>query len=96
MSQPPRGGGTLDHAVSLTEKRNVVLLEAPQALFQTTIVLIMTIGGLAGYMLAADKALATLPISAMSIGTAIATIPASLLMARICRRGGNLGIGSEY
>jgi MFS family permease len=74
--------------VTLAEKRNVVLLAASQALFQTISVLIMTVGGLAGYMLAADKALATLPISAMSVGTAIATIPASLLMARIGRRGG--------
>src|SRR4051794_1257650 len=73
---------------SPAEKRNVVLLAASRGLFQTISVLIMTIGGLAGYMLAADKALATLPISAMSIGTAIATIPASLLMARIGRRGG--------
>lgn len=74
--------------VSLPEKRNVVLLAASQGLFQTTSVLIMTVGGLAGYMLATDKALATLPISAMSVGTAITTIPASLLMARIGRRGG--------
>ena len=70
------------------DRRNVLLLAASQGMFQTTSVLIMTIGGLAGYLLAADKALATLPISAMSIGTAIATIPASLLMARIGRRGG--------
>jgi len=75
-------------AVSHSEQRNVVLLAASQALFQTTSVLIMTIGGLAGYMLASDKALATLPIAAMTVGTAIATIPASLLMARIGRRGG--------
>ena len=69
--------------VSFAEKRNVVLLAASQALFQTISVLIMTVGGLAGYLLAADKALATLPISAMSVGTAIATIAALLLMARI-------------
>ncbi len=82
-------------SVSFAEKRNVVLLAASQGLFQTTSVLIMTIGGLAGYLLAADKTLATLPISAMSIGTAIATIPASLLMARIGRRGGFI-IGTVF
>lgn len=75
-------------SISRAEKTNVVLLAAAQALFQSISVLIMTIGGLAGYMLAADKALATLPISAMTIGTAVTTIPASLLMARIGRRGG--------
>jgi MFS family permease len=75
-------------SVSGTEKRTVILLAASQALFQTSSVLIMTIGGLAGYMLAADKALATLPIAAMTVGTAVTTIPASLLMAKIGRRGG--------
>ena len=39
-------------------------------------------------MLAADKSLATLPIASMSVGTALATIPASLVMQRIGRRGG--------
>jgi MFS family permease len=48
----------------------------------------MTVGGLAGQMLAADKSLATLPIASMSVGTALATIPASLIMQRIGRRGG--------
>ena len=52
------------------EKRNVLTLAACQALFQTASVLIMTVGGLAGQMLAADKSLATLPIASMSVGTA--------------------------
>ena len=70
------------------EKRNVLTLAACQALFQTASVLIMTVGGLAGQMLAADKSLATLPIASMSVGTALATIPASLIMQRVGRRGG--------
>jgi MFS family permease len=70
------------------EKRNVLTLVVCQALFQTASVLIMTVGGLAGQMLAADKSLATLPIASMSVGTALATIPASLIMQRIGRRGG--------
>jgi MFS family permease len=73
---------------SAPNRRNVLLLAASQAMFQTTSVLIMTVGGLAGHMLAADKALATLPIAAATVGTAIATIPASLLMARVGRRPG--------
>ncbi|MCO6416140.1 MFS transporter [Siccirubricoccus sp. KC 17139] len=72
------------------EKRNVALLAASQALFQTTSVLIMTVGGLAGHMLATDKGLATLPIAASTVGTAIATVPASLLMARVGRKPGFL------
>jgi len=70
------------------EKRNVLTLAACQALFQTASVLIMTVGGLAGQMLAADKSLATLPIASMSVGTALVTIPASLIMQRAGRRVG--------
>ena len=68
--------------------RNVVVLACCQALFQTGLVLVVTVGGLAGYLLATDKALATLPIAAMMLGTALVTVPASLLMARIGRRNG--------
>lgn len=70
------------------EKRVVVSLAIAQALFQTASVLIMTIGGLAGLVLAPDKALATLPIACVALGTAIATVPASLLMGRVGRRPG--------
>ncbi len=70
------------------EKRNVLLLLASQALVQTGTVVIITAGGLAGHMLAANKSLATLPISALMIGTMIATIPASLMMGRYGRRAG--------
>src|SRR6266508_1626567 len=68
--------------------RNVLVLASCQALFQTGLVLIVTVGGLAGYLLATDKALATLPIAAMMLGTALVTVPASLLMGRIGRRNG--------
>jgi MFS family permease len=68
--------------------RNIVVLASCQAVFQTGLVLIMTVGGLAGYLLATDKALATVPIAAMMLGTMLVLIPASLLMARIGRRNG--------
>ena len=71
-----------------SEKRNIILLAVGQALFQSGSVLIMTVGGLAGYLLAADKSLATLPIAAMMAGTALATIPASMFMGRFGRRAG--------
>jgi MFS family permease len=48
----------------------------------------MMVGGLAGHLLATDKALATLPIAAMMFGTTPVLVPASLLMARIGRRNG--------
>jgi MFS family permease len=70
------------------EYRTVLLLTALHALFQTTGVVIITAGGLAGHLLAADKSLATLPISAWLIGTMLTTIPASLFMGRYGRRAG--------
>jgi MFS family permease len=70
------------------EYRTVLVLTALQALFQTAGAVIIIAGGLAGYMLAADKSLATLPISAWMIGTMLTTIPASLLMGRFGRRAG--------
>lgn len=68
----------------------VVLLAAAYALFQTASVLVMTIGGLAGGQVAAFPALATAPIAAMFLGTAMATFPASLWMAKAGRRAGFL------
>ena len=68
--------------------RQVLLLATAQALFQTTAVLVMTIGALAGSMIAPRPELATAPIAAMLLGTTLATVPASMLMARVGRRPG--------
>lgn len=71
-------------------KRNVLLLTATQALFQTTSIMVMTLSGLVGLMLAPDRSLATLPIALMVVATATCLIPASLLMQRYGRRTGFL------
>ena len=68
--------------------RNVVLLAISQALMLSAVVLSMTLAGILGGMLSADRGLATLPIAAMVIGTALTSIPASLLMRRLGRRWG--------
>jgi MFS family permease len=68
--------------------RNVSVLAACQALVQTGMVMLITACGLAGFMLAPDKSLATLPVSFLMIGTMITTIPASLFMGRFGRRPG--------
>lgn len=68
--------------------RQVLLLATSQALFQTTSVLVMTIGALAGGMIAPRPELATAPIAAMILGTTLGTVPASMLMARAGRRPG--------
>lgn len=68
--------------------RQVLLLASAQALFQTVSVLVMTIGGLAGAQIAPSPELATAPIAAMFLGTAVATVPASMWMERVGRRPG--------
>lgn len=70
------------------EKRNVLLLAALQALFQTASVMILLLSGLEGLRLATDKSLATLPIAMMMVAAAATMIPASLLMQRYGRKTG--------
>jgi MFS family permease len=69
---------------------NVAILAAAQALVLSASVLAMTLGALVGGQLAPDKSLATLPIAAIVIGTALTTIPAALFMRRVGRRVGFL------
>lgn len=64
----------------------VLLLAMAQALFQTASILVMTVGGLAGRLVAGDQRLATAPIAAVFPGTAIMIVPASVEMARYGRR----------
>ncbi|MEJ2108081.1 MAG: MFS transporter [Acidiferrobacteraceae bacterium] len=71
-------------------KKNVLLLAACQALMMTANSLLVTTTALVGYRLAADKALATLPMAMQMLATMMTTIPASLLMKRIGRRSGFL------
>ncbi|MGB0672121.1 MAG: MFS transporter [Rhodospirillales bacterium] len=69
---------------------NVTLLSICQALVMSGASLHIILGGLAGHALADDKALATLPITLTVVGSLTATVPASLLMQKIGRRGGFL------
>lgn len=68
--------------------RQVLLLATAQALFQTASVMVMAVGGLAGALVTGDPRLATAPIAAMFLGTAVTTVPASMWMARVGRRPG--------
>lgn len=67
---------------------NVLLLALCQALMLSAVVLSMTLAGVLGAQMAPDKGLATLPIAAMVVGTALCSIPASLWMRRAGRRLG--------
>jgi MFS family permease len=69
-------------------KKNVAVLSACQALLFTNNSTAIALNGLAGYALAANKALATLPVTGWVIGAALTTFPASLLMKSIGRRAG--------
>ena len=69
-------------------RKTVAILAAAQALLFTGNSIGIAINGLAGFALAENKALATLPVTGWVMGAAIATFPASLLMKRIGRRGG--------
>lgn len=71
--------------------RNVLLLFLAQVVFVSGSVLTVTIGGIVGSRLAPAPGLATLPVSLMVVGTALATVPATLLMQRFGRRVGFTG-----
>ena len=68
--------------------RNVLLLILAQAMSSTSVTVVSAVGSLAGYALASNKALATLPSTMSVMGTALSTIPASMLMKRLGRRLG--------
>lgn len=70
------------------EKKNVALLCATQALLFTNNTILIAINGLAGYALADDKSLATLPVTSYVVGAALTTLPVSHLMRRIGRVNG--------
>lgn len=67
-------------------KRNALILAVCQALYMTGTSLMIATSPLVGYMLAEHKNLATLPLAAHHAGVMLATMPASLLMARVGRR----------
>ncbi len=68
--------------------RNVFVLSGCQATLQVTGATMISVTGLAGYALAEDKSLATIPLTCYVLGSAVTTIPASLLMRSIGRRAG--------
>ena len=70
--------------------RNLLILFTCQLIFVSGTVLLVTVGGIAGHQLAPDPAWATLPVALMVVGTACATIPAALVMARWGRQRGFL------
>lgn len=72
----------------MTVKRNIPLLAACQALLMTNGISLVAMNGLIGLALAADKRLATLPVTTYLIGAALSTLPASFFMKHHGRRAG--------
>lgn len=75
--------GMLDGA-----RQPVLILSVAQALYLSAVSVIFTFSGLVGATLAPTPSLATLPVALITVVTAVTTIPASILMARIGRRAG--------
>lgn len=71
-----------------TAKKNVGVLAICQGLLLTNNSILITVNALAGYALAADKALATVPVTAYFVGSALTTLPLSYMMKRYGRRAG--------
>jgi len=71
-----------------TSYRNIFLLACCQALLLTNAAGLIAMNGLVGYGLAETKTLATLGATTYVLGSALATMPMSLWMARVGRRRG--------
>lgn len=70
------------------DRKNVGVLAVCQGLLLTNNSVLITVNALAGYALASDKGLATLPLTTYFLGSALTTVPMSLLMKRFGRRAG--------
>ena len=68
--------------------RNIFLLACCQALLLVNNAGLIAMNGLIGFALAGNKALSTLGVTTYVLGSAVATMPASLWMSRVGRRRG--------
>lgn len=66
----------------------VYLITMAQAMGMLTAPLVIFVGGFIGLSLAPSPSMATLPVAALIVGTAIAGMPAALIMKKIGRRNG--------
>ncbi len=78
---------------AILQSKNLIILAICQLISASGSITIVTLGGILGATLAPDPALATIPVSAMVIGVALMTIPATLVMRRLGRRRG-FAVGS--
>lgn len=69
-------------------RRNAFVLALAMTLSSCSAIIVFTTAGIVGTMLSPVKGLITLPVSTFVIGTALATVPASLLMGKLGRKPG--------
>jgi MFS family permease len=69
-------------------RRNAVILAIAQALYGAALTAVVVTAGLVGAQLAPSASWATLPMSMTIVGTALTTLPISLMMRRTGRRLG--------
>ncbi len=70
----------------MNQYRTLMTLTLAQAFAQSAVPMVVLLGGIIGAELAPSEDLATLPVALMIVGTALTTVPASLIMARIGRK----------
>ena len=66
----------------------VLLITFAQALGMMTAPMVIFVGGFLGYAFAPSSTMATLPVASLVVGSALASMPAALIMKRIGRRKG--------
>jgi MFS family permease len=71
-----------------TARLNARVLACAQALGGASPAIVISLGGLVGQAIVAEKQFATLPVSILQLGLAFGTIPAAMLMRRLGRRSG--------
>ncbi len=76
------------NGITKHEVRNLSLLATCQALMMTASTLNVATTALVGFMLADNKALATLPFALLWLATTLTSVPAALFMRRVGRRAG--------
>ncbi|MDD7908392.1 MFS transporter [Pseudovibrio exalbescens] len=86
MTTTTESAGTIDDTLA---RRNALLLSVAQALGGSSATIVFATTSILGAsLLGADKSLATLPVTAFVLGTALGTLPAGLIMRHFGRRVG--------
>lgn len=77
--------------------KNVWVISITSALLLSGVTMVILIGGLIGHSLAPNPKLATLPIAAMVVGTALCTLPTAWILKKLGRKAGTyIGFGFSF